>query len=103
MEINISINEGCKHCKKALKYFEFLKKKHPELYANMNMKSYEFIEPMVLSPDFNSCGYLTHFHIEKANVEGLLKFADLMKKQKSDAKKLVKLKRSKKWITRDSQ
>lgn len=103
MEISITINEGCEHCKKALKYFKFLEKKHLNFYANMNLENYEFIDPMILSPDFNSCGHLTHFHIERTNEKSLSIMLKNMSTQREIAKKVMKLKRSKTWKTKDSQ
>jgi hypothetical protein len=73
MKIEIEINESCKNCKKELKYFKLLQKRHKSFYANMDMKTYKLLTGILLNPDFNSEGYLTHFHIIKADKDNLLK------------------------------
>lgn len=73
MKIEIEINESCKICKKELKYFKLLQKRHKGFYANMDMKTYKLLNGIILSPDYNSEGYLTHFHITQASKEHLLK------------------------------
>ena len=44
MKIEININEDCKYCKKELKYFKSLFKQNKDIYMNMNMKTYKFID-----------------------------------------------------------
>ena len=70
MEINI--DESCKHCKKGLMYLKKLNKQNKKAYMNFILhpipkSDEEFkkrrIKGIVLSPDYNSSGHLTHFHI----------------------------------------
>lgn len=78
MEIKIQINEGCKHCKEALKYFDKLHKQNKKAYAGYilhpiskfvkrgrDLGEEDRIKGLLLRPDYNSLGHLTHFHIEK--------------------------------------
>lgn len=73
MEIEINIDEDCKICKKALKHFNKLHKRNKNAYASFIIrplpKSNEEwvknkIKGLTLIPDYNSSGYLTHFHID---------------------------------------
>jgi hypothetical protein len=71
MEMNITIDENCKHCKKSLKYLKSLYKLNKSYYANRNMKDFTLIDGLILIPDYNSQGHLTHFHLEIANTKTL--------------------------------
>lgn len=97
MEIKININEDCAECKKGLKYFKSLNKRHKDIYANMNMKTYKFIEGISLSPVFNSEGYLTHFHISKLNKKFAREIFEALEKNERNSKKITKLKKGGKW------
>lgn len=91
MEIKIQVSENCEICKEGLKFFKELNKRHPDYYANMNIKNYELIEPILLIPDYNCMGYLTHFHIAKGsedNLSGMVKSLSEMKKCSKEIKKI---------------
>jgi len=76
MEITINIDEHCKHCKEALKYLKKLYKRNKKAYMNYilspvsrflkekrDIGEQDRIRSLILSPDYNSEGYLTHFHL----------------------------------------
>ena len=70
MEIKIKIDSSCKHCKAGLVYFKKLHKQNKNAYLGYKIKpnskgEQEAINGIVLTPDYNSCGHLTHFHIRK--------------------------------------
>ncbi len=74
MEIKIEIDDSCKHCKKALVYLNKLYQRnknaymgfiiHPTPKSDKEMMDKK-IKGITLTPDYNSAGHLTHFHIEK--------------------------------------
>ena len=90
-EITINIDdEYCKNCKKEIEYLKELQKQHKDVY--MNMKNYKFLDGIYLSPDFNSAGHLTHWHIQKADksfLQTMIKIIESQEKE-SDAIKKVK-------------
>lgn len=72
--IEIQIDDSCKLCKEGLKYFRKLHKQNKKAYMNVEIhptpKSDEdlmkrIIWGLILTPDYNSAGHLTHFHIRK--------------------------------------
>ena len=78
MEIKIQINESCKHCKEGLKYFKKLQKRNKKAYGSYilhpvsrfikekrDLGEQDKINGIKLTPNYNSSGYLTHFHIEE--------------------------------------
>jgi hypothetical protein len=93
MEIKIDIDESCKKCREALKYFKGLHTQNKDVYMNMNMKEYTLIDGLYLTPDFNSCGNLTHFHIMRADEETLANALKGIKIRKEESKKIKELKK----------
>ena len=75
-EIKIQIDESCNSCKKGLIYLEKLYKKNKNVYGNFvfNPVSKKVknkrINGIVLTPDYNSEGHLTHFHIKEQKLKG---------------------------------
>ena len=74
MEVKIEIDDSCKHCKKGLAYFKLLHKQNKNNYMGIKLLPFvkkdedlvkRIITPIVLRPNYNSAGHLTHFHIEK--------------------------------------
>lgn len=81
-EIKIQINESCKHCKKGLAYLKKLYKQNKNAYGNFilypvsrlikekrDLGEQDRIKGIILRPDYNSEGHLTHFHIEEEKHE----------------------------------
>lgn len=77
-EIKITIDENCKFCKKTLIYFKKLHKRNIKAYGsfilhplsrfvkeNRDLNDSDRIKGIKLTPDYNSDGYLTHFHMLK--------------------------------------
>ena len=77
-EINILIDDNCKHCKKALIYLNKLYKRNKNAYGSYilhpvsrlikekrDLGEQDKINGIKLIPNYNSAGYLTHFHIEE--------------------------------------
>lgn len=90
MKKEICIDERCKECKKNLIYFKELQKKHKNY---TNMKNYTFIEGILLMPNYNSCGHLTHFHIERASKKFLQNIIKRIEISEKESKKIMELKR----------
>ncbi|MFX0133350.1 MAG: hypothetical protein ACFFDN_06890 [Candidatus Hodarchaeota archaeon] len=91
-EIKIFINDSCGYCKKALKYFNSLHKRKKGAYMHYT-KDFEIINGISITPDYNSEGHLTHFHIHETTKEFLehcLKHIEIMKKESKMIKKLRK-------------
>ena len=78
MEIKINIDESCKHCKEGLVYLKKLYKRNKNAYGSFilhpisrlikekrDLGEEDKINGINLIPDYNSSGYLTHFHIEE--------------------------------------
>ena len=63
--IKFEIDSECRYCKEGLKYLKELEKRHPDCYASMNIKTHQYLPSLILRPDYNASGYLTHWHIEK--------------------------------------
>lgn len=72
MEVKIQISESCKKCKEAFKYFKKLHRQNKKAYGGFIIKptpksDKEFmsnrIRGLILTPDYNSGGHLTHFHM----------------------------------------
>lgn len=74
--IEIPIDNECKYCKEALKYFKKLHKRNTNAYMQYIIKPItkffkrgrdlneeDRIKGIFISPDYNSEGYLTHFHM----------------------------------------
>lgn len=90
--IKISIDDSCKFCKETLKYFDNLYKRRKGAYMHFT-KDFKVIEGIVITPDYNSEGYLTHFHINKATKKFLkdcIKHIEIMEKESESIKKLRK-------------
>ncbi len=77
-EIKINIDDDCKHCKEGLKYLEKLQKRNKNAYMGVilnpisrfikrgrDLGEEDRIKGIILRPDYNALGFLTHFHIEK--------------------------------------
>ncbi len=74
MEIKIEIDDSCKHCKIGLRYLNKLYKQnkkaymgfiiHPAPKSDKEMMENKIPE-IILTPDYNASGHLTHFHIRK--------------------------------------
>ncbi len=77
-EIKIEIDDNCKHCKKALAHLKKLYKRNKNAYGGYILHPVQrFIDEgrdlgeqdrilgITLSPDYNSEGHLTHFHIKE--------------------------------------
>ena len=77
-EIKIQINESCKYCKKGLTYLKKLYKRNKNAYGTFilhpisrlikekrDLGEQDRIKGLILRPDYNSEGHLTHFHIEE--------------------------------------
>lgn len=77
-EIKIIINDDCKHCKEGLAYLKKIYKRNKKAYGSFilypvsrlikerrDLGEQDRIKGILLIPDYNSFGYLTHFHIEK--------------------------------------
>ena len=80
MEIKIIIDENCKSCKKGLAYFKKLYIRNKNAYGSFilhptskfikekrDLGIQDRIKGLRLIPDYNSEGYLTHFHIDIDN------------------------------------
>lgn len=67
MELKFNIDENCDHCKQGIAYFKSLHKQNKKAYANLNLETKKLINTIVLSPDYNCSGHLTHFHIFKGS------------------------------------
>ena len=72
MELKFEIDESCKMCRKTLKHWKLLHKRNRNAYGgfviNLHPKTdkelYENrVDGIILRPDYNYMGYLTHFHI----------------------------------------
>lgn len=94
--MKINIDDSCDLCKKGLKYFKLLNKRHKEIYGHMNMKTYKFIEGLHLIPNFNSEGYLTHFHIGKLDKKVAKEIFEALERNEKQSKKITKLKKKRK-------
>ena len=81
-EIKIQIDESCKHCKKGLAYLKKLYKRNKNAYGTFilhpisrlikekrDLGEQDRIKGIILRPDYNSEGHLTHFHIEEEKDE----------------------------------
>jgi len=79
-EIKILIDGDCKLCKKGLAYLKKLYKRNKNAYGSFvlhpvsrlikekrDLDERDKIKGVTLIPNYNSEGYLTHFHIEKQN------------------------------------
>lgn len=85
-ELKFEIDEDCKHCKEVLKYLKELKKRNEKAYGpyilhpiskfikeGRDLGSEDRIPGITLTPDYNSLGYLTHFHVQKEEIIKQLK------------------------------
>lgn len=81
-EIRILIDDSCDDCKKGLVYLKKLHKRNRKAYGcfilhpmsrfikeKRDLGEQDIIKGLTLRPDYNSSGYLTHFHIEKEKRE----------------------------------
>lgn len=57
---------GCRRCYSALGYLNKISKSNPDCYAAKNLKTGKQIFGVVISPDFNASGHVTHWHIRPA-------------------------------------
>jgi len=77
-EIKIQIDESCNHCKKGLAYLKKLYQRNKNAYGTFilhpisrlikekrDLGEQDRIKGIILRPDYNSEGHLTHFHIEE--------------------------------------
>lgn len=77
-ELKFEINEKCKHCKDNLKYLKKILKRNKKAYGSFilhpisrfikrgrDLGEEDRILGIILRPDYNSEGHLTHFHIQK--------------------------------------
>lgn len=92
MEIKINIDESCSNCKEAMKWFKELQKRHKDCYMNMDMKTFKRIDGIILIPDYNSEGYLTHFHIQRADLESLKNMVVSIEVSEKESKKIREMK-----------
>lgn len=78
MELKIQIDESCKHCKKSLSYLKKLYRRNKKAYGDFilhpiskfikrgrDLGEEDRIKGLILRPDYNSEGYLTHFHLKE--------------------------------------
>jgi hypothetical protein len=93
MELKIQINNNCEECLSGLRYFNSLRKKHKNHYINMNLKTYLYLENVILTPDYNSCGNLTHFHISRGNKETYKNIIAKIEVSEVESKKILGLKK----------
>lgn len=56
----------------------------------MNMKDYTLIDGILLFPDYNSQGHLTHFHIARANKIALINTIKSIEKSEEESKIMKK-------------
>lgn len=95
MEIKIDIDDNCKFCKEALKYLNSLYRRRKGAYMHFT-KDFKLINGLVLSPDYNSEGHLTHFHISEATKQfhkDCIKHMDIMEKESKAVKELRRKKK----------
>lgn len=66
--IKFNLDPNCKICKESIELYENYiknvvqrKKRYGTSFSEGNR---EFIKPIVIRPDYNSAGYLTHWHID---------------------------------------
>lgn len=77
-EIKINIDDDCKFCKEGLAYLKKLYKPNKKAYGcfilhpisrlikeKRDLGEQDKIKGITFTPDYNSSGHLTHFHIEK--------------------------------------
>jgi len=65
MAITIDIDENCASCQDGLSYFEELQYRHERHYGSLNLDTQKRLPGILLTPDYNSFGILTHFHIKR--------------------------------------
>lgn len=63
--IKIWLDPDCTFCQKVYQYFRELEQQHPNHYCDQDMKSGKHLLGIILRPDYNSCGHLTHWHLTK--------------------------------------
>jgi len=93
MKIEIWLDKDCKLCKDGIKYFKKLHKQNKEVYMHYNIKTFSPIDSILLTPDFNSEGHLTHFHIgrlDKKTIIHLLREMEILEKEAKLLKKMRK-------------
>jgi hypothetical protein len=64
-QIRIDIDESCEYCNRGLAYLKELKKHHPGCYGTRILDTGKYVPGLLLLPDYNSFGILTHFHIKR--------------------------------------
>jgi len=69
LNINLDLQTTCSFCKQGIKYFKELLRRHKECYGSYNIEKKYYLKSLILRPDYNSGGYLTHWHIEIDNSE----------------------------------
>lgn len=69
MEISFEIDGTCETCKQGLEHRESLKKQNKKAYGTYERGKSKAIPAIVLRPDYNAYGNLTHWHIEREGFE----------------------------------
>ena len=77
-EIKILVDDQCSHCKMGLAYLKKLYERNKKAYGGFilppvsqlikekrDLNEKDRIKGIVLTPDYNSEGHLTHFHIRR--------------------------------------
>ena len=69
MILKLEIDKSCNECKQGLQLVKFYtqQKSNKNFYGGYNFKTSKLLKKLIVTPDFNSCGNLTHWHIEPQN------------------------------------
>jgi hypothetical protein len=62
--VEFSFDMDCELCAKGLAKLDELQKRHEGAYGNRWIKNGRRVGSVTLTPDYNSCGHCTHFHIQ---------------------------------------
>jgi hypothetical protein len=92
MEIKIFVSD-CKLCKAGIKYFKSLYNQNKKIYAHFNMEDYTLIDGILLTPDYNCAGHLTHCHIARANKTALLNTIKSIEQSEKESRILKEVKK----------
>ena len=57
-KLEIWYDESCEHCKESFKIMASIEKRHERCYSGMHSNR------VILVPDYNAEGHMTHYHIE---------------------------------------
>lgn len=68
-EFTLRFDETCKYCMVAFKYMNGAMVEEPRenMYGSRDMRTGEHIKGVLIRPDYNASGYVTHYHL---NIEG---------------------------------